>query len=165
MARAAVDQLVNDDPVKALLGRHGQQLLRQRQVLFAGEAKAVDDPPRLLFRGFDALANLHLLLARQQRHLAHLPQIHPHRIIQNVVAAPFLLFVRLGPPAPLHLGGVDDLNLQGAQLGQDLVQVGGGDNVVGQGVVEVVMGQVALLLGQAQEVFDFCGEVQPRLAR
>ena len=160
VARAAFDQLVNDDTVEALLGRHGKQLLRQRQVLFGGEAKSVDDLPRLGFGGFDALADLHLLLARQQRHLAHLPQVHPHRVIQNIIAAPFLFFARLGRPPPLHLGGVNDINLQGAQLGEDLVQVGRADNIIGQGVVEIVVGQMALLLGKAQEVFDLCGEVQ-----
>ncbi len=158
-------ELVNDDTVKALFGRHGEQLLRQRQVLFGGEAESVDDPARLPFGGFDALADLHLLLAGQQRHLAHLAQVHPHRVIQNIVAAPFLLVVRLGGPAPLHLGGVNDLDVQGAQLAEDLVQVGGGDDVVGQGVVEIVIGQMALLLGKAQEVFDLRGKVQTCLAR
>ena len=165
MAGAVVDQLVHDDAVEAFLGRLGEQLLRQGQVLLGGEAEAVDDPARLRFGGLDALANLHLLLAGQQRHLAHLAQIHPHRVIQNIVAAAFLLVVGLGRPAPLHLGGVDDLDLQVAQLGEDLVQVGGRDDIVGQGVVEIVVGQMALLLGQAQEVFDFLRKVQARLAR
>ena len=112
MAGAAGDELVHHHAVKAFFGRHGQELLRQRQVLFGGKAKAVDDPPRLRFGRFDALANLHLLLARQQRHLAHLPQIHPHRVVQNIVAASLFLLVRLGPPVPLHLRGVKDFNLQ-----------------------------------------------------
>ena len=38
----------------------------------------------LIFGFLDPLGNLHFLLARQQRHLAHLLEIHPHRVIENV---------------------------------------------------------------------------------
>ena len=163
MAGAAGDELVDDGPVKPLLGRHGEQLVRQRQVLFGGKPEAVHDPARLLFRRFNALANLHLLLPGQQRHLAHLAQIHPHRIIQNIVAALFLLLVGLDRTVPLHFGGVNDLDLQAAQLGEDMVQIGRGGKVVRQGVVQVVIGQVPLLLGEAQEVFDLLRQVETRL--
>ena len=164
MAGAAFNELVHDDAVKALLGWHGQQLLRQRQVLFAGKTKTVDEPPRLLVGGFDAPANLHFLLARQQRHPAHLPQVHPHRVIQNVVASPFLLLARLERLAPIHLGGLDDVNVQVPQLGENLIQVSRRNEIIRQGLIEIVVGQIALLLGEAQQVFDLCGEVQAGLA-
>ena len=164
VSRAALDQLVQDDSVKPFLGRHGQEFLRHRNVLFARETKGADNPARFPFRRFNALAGFHLLLARQQRRLAHLPQIHPHRIIQNIEAAGLFVFVPVARAAPVHLGGINDVNLQGAQLGQHLIQVGRGDEVVGQGIVKIVIGQVALFLGQTQQVFDFLGEVQARLA-
>ena len=36
--------------------------------------------------------------------------------------------------------------------------------IIRQGVVEIVVGQMALLRGKAHEVFDLRGEVQPCLA-
>src|ERR1035441_3173460 len=150
MARAAADKLVDNGTVKPLPEWDGEQLFRQRHVLFGGKPESVHDSARLLFGRFNALANLHLLLASQQRHLAHLAQIHPHRIIQNVVAVPSLVVVGLDGPVSLRFGGIDDLNLQAAQLGQYLVQISGGGNIIRQGVVQVLIGQVPLLLGEAQ---------------
>ena len=97
MPVAALHFLVHDDPVKPFLRRFGNQFLRQRNVFLRRETKAVNDPLLLVLRFLDPLADGHFLLARQQRHLAHLPQIHPHRVIQNVQPPLFLLLLR--PPA------------------------------------------------------------------
>ncbi len=160
MAGAAADDLVHDHTVKAFLRGHGEQFVGQRQEFFGGKTEAEHDPPRYVFSRFDPLANLHLLLAAQQRHLAHLAQIHPHRVIQNIIAPPLLLVIGVAPPAPIHFSRVNDVNLQGPQLGEHLIQLGGGDSVVGQGVVEIVMRQVALVFGQAKQLFDLLGQVQ-----
>ena len=63
---AALDFLVHDDAVKALLGRLGNQFFGQGDVFLAGEAEAVDDAFDLVFGVFDAFGDLDLLLARQQ---------------------------------------------------------------------------------------------------
>ena len=80
----AVHLFVEHDAVEPLARRVGQQFFRQRDVFLAGEAEAVNDFADFVFGGFDALGNFHLLLAGQQRHLAHLLEIHPHRVVQNI---------------------------------------------------------------------------------
>jgi len=99
---------------------HGHELVSQSQVFFGRKAKTVQDLARILFGGLDALADLHLLFAREQRHPAHLPQVHPHRIIQRIAAVPLLLFVRFILAAALNLGGVD---AHGHDLFNDLTRL------------------------------------------
>ena len=91
-----LDLLVNNDPVEALLGRLGNEFFGQGDVFLAGEAEAVNDAFDLVLRLFDALGNFHLLLARQQRDLAHLLEVHPHRVVQDVQPRPCLR----PPPVP-----------------------------------------------------------------
>ena len=83
MAFAVGDFLVHNHAVKTLLGRLGQEFLRNGDVFLGGEAEAVNDALHLDFGLLDALANLDLLFAREQRHLAHLVHVHPHRVVQN----------------------------------------------------------------------------------
>ena len=121
-------------------------------------------PLDLVLGVLDALGNLDLLLARQQRHLAHLLEIHPHRIVQDVQPALLLLLLRFRLLDPVHLGLVHDLDLQVAQLDIDLVQVLGQDGRVRQRVVDVVVGQVALLLGEPDQLLDLLRDINARLA-
>src|ERR1043166_6611992 len=83
MPLAMVAELVQNDAVIPFLGWQRQEFFGQRDVLLAGKAQAVNETPRFLVRRLDALADFHLLIAREQRDLAHLAQIHPHRIIQD----------------------------------------------------------------------------------
>ena len=112
-----------------------------------------------VFRGLDALGNLHLLLARQQRHLAHLLEIHPHRVVQNVQPRLLLLLVRLRLLDPVHFGLVHDFDLQIAQLAVEAVQFLGGNDHIGQRIVDVVVGQIALFARQANQFFDLLGHL------
>ncbi len=59
----AVDQFVYHDAVKALFGRHRNELLCQGHMFFACETKTINNSPRFIFGFFDSLANLHLLFA------------------------------------------------------------------------------------------------------
>ena len=60
------------------------------------EAKPVDELLHLELGVLDPLGNLHFLLAGQQRHLAHLLEIHPHRVVEDVeLAVGFLFFLLL----------------------------------------------------------------------
>src|SRR5512135_1704852 len=102
MALAVVNELVHDHAVKALLGWGSQQPLRQSDMLLPGKTKTVNEPPRLLVGRLDAPADLHFLLAREQRHPPHLPQIHPHRIIQTVLARRLFLVASLGSLASVQ---------------------------------------------------------------
>ena len=114
--------LVNDDPVKAFLGRLGNEFFGQGDVLLAGEAKAVNNAFDLVLRLFDALGDFDLLLACQQRDLAHLFEVHPHRVIQNVQTPLVFVFLRSRLLDTVHLGLVNDLDLQDAQFAVKIVQ-------------------------------------------
>ncbi len=123
MVVAAFDFLVNDNAVEAFLGRFGNEFFGQGDVLLAGEAKAVDDALDLVLGVFDALGDFDLLLAGEQGHLAHLLEVHAHRVVQDVQACFLVLFVRFGLLDPVHLRLVNDLDFQVAQLAVEIVQV------------------------------------------
>jgi hypothetical protein len=157
---AAFDLLVDDHAIEALLGRLGDELLSQRDVLLAGETEAVNDALDLVLGVLDALGNLDFLLAGQQLHLPHLLQIHADGIVQDVQAVLVLrLLLRLGLFDPIHFRLIDDLDLQVAELAVDLVQVIRRDNAVGQCVIDVAVGQIALFLGQPQQLLDLFGQI------
>ena len=105
----------------------------------------------------DPLGNLHLLLAGQQRHLAHLLQVHPDRIVEDVVlrrARLLLLGLLLALLVVLDLVGLEDLDLEVLQDRQDVVDFLLVLDRLGKGLVDVVERQVPLLLGQADELAD-----------
>ena len=106
----------------------------------------------------DALADLDLLLPGEQRHLAHLVHVHPHRVVQHFQPA-ILLFLRLRRLGPLHLGVVHDLDVEIAQFRVKLVQVLR-RQAVGQDVVDIVVGDVAVLVGQVEQGLDGLGQVR-----
>ena len=82
----------------------------------SGESKTVNVLLHHVFRFFDPLGDLHLLLARQKRHLPHLFEIHPDRIIQNIqlgLGFFFLLVVVFFDFfMPIDVGGFDDVDFQ-----------------------------------------------------
>ena len=86
MVVAAFDLFVDNHAVKPFLGRLGDQLLGQRNVLFASETETINDRLDLIFGLFDSFANLNYLLAGKQRNLPHLLEVHPDRVVQNVEA-------------------------------------------------------------------------------
>ncbi len=131
-------------------------------MLLAREAEAVNDPLQLVLGGFDAFGNLDFLLAGQQGHLAHLLEVHAHRVVEDVQPALVLLFLRFGLLDAVDLGLVDDVDLEVAQLDVNLIQFVRRNDGVGQGVVDVVVGQVALFLRQAKEFLDLFGEIDAR---
>ncbi len=126
MLLAIRNELVGYHAIKALLGRQGDEFFRQRDVLFAGKTESVNDPACFVFGLLDTLADLHLLVPREQGDLAHLPQVHAHRVVQEVDSVLLCFIVRPRPRAPLHLGGIDHVNVQAAELGEHLVEICGG---------------------------------------
>ena len=92
-------------------------------------------------------------------------QIHADRVVQDVQPALVLLLLRFGLLDAVHLGLVHDFDFQVAQLGVKIVQVLGRHDAVGQRVVDVVVGQVALFLRQADQFLDLFGQVQRRTWR
>ena len=155
---AAVDFLVENDAVKAFLGRLGNQFFRKGDVFLAGETEAVDDIFDFVFGVLDALGDFDFLFACEERHLAHLLEIHADRIIENVEAGFILLFLGLGLFDAVDFGLVDDFDFEVAELDVNFVEFLAGDHGVREGFVDVVVGEVALLLGEADKFFDLFGD-------
>ena len=156
----AVDLLVDDDPVEALLAI--EELLAERDDMAADDAGMEQGLLGVQLRVLDALGDLHLLLARQQRHLAHLLQIHADGIVENVVLGGAGLLL-LGFLLPL-LVTVDLLRIQNVDLeiledGNDVLDVLGVVDALRQGVIDVVESQIPLLLREADQVADLLVDV------
>ena len=112
----------------------------------------------MIFGFLDPLGNLHFLLAGQQRHLAHLLEIHPHRVVENIELRFGLLFlflflgIFLAVLVTIDLGRFDDVDLHPAQPGQngvELIRVG---DALGQRLVQVVEREIALFLRQLDQL-------------
>ena len=82
VALPALDFLVEDHAIEAFAAF--DQLRRQLEVSVRDESKAMNMHRDASFGFLDPLGNFDFLLARQERHLAHLLQIHPHRIVEDV---------------------------------------------------------------------------------
>ena len=129
----------------------------------------------LLHHGFsllNALRDFDLLVAGQQRHLPHLLQIHPYRVIQdiNLCWHPAFLFVLLiinvflAVPVAIHFGRFDDIDLQATQTRENQIQFVGVGNAFGQGFVQIVEREMALFLCQLDKFpnarLNFDGRIQ-----
>ena len=161
---AALDLFVENDAVEPFLGRFGNEFFGQCDVLLAGETEAVDDFFDLVFRVFNALGNLHFLLAREQRHLAHLLEVHPNRVVQNVQPALVLFLFRLRLLDAVNFRLVHNFHFEVAELGVDLIQFLGRDHRVRQRIVDVVVSEVTLFLGQPNQFLDLLGQIETRVA-
>ena len=93
------------------------------------EAKTIDLLLHHVFGFLDPLGNLHLLFAGEQRDLAHLLEIHPHRIIQDIQLHFRLLFflllldVFLSIFEAIDFRGFDDVDLHPAKPGQNKIEL------------------------------------------
>src|SRR6202035_5252969 len=107
-----------------------QQLAQDDRVL---AQRLVDGPLPLL----DALGDLHLALAVEERHGAHLPQVHAHGVVGLLVGGEtelgrlVLFLVELGGgrlevvPVLVALGTVDDVDAEIGEPDVDLIQLVG----------------------------------------
>jgi hypothetical protein len=79
----------------------------------------------------DALGDLHLALARQQRHRAHLAQVHAHRVVglfqrsRRQVELDVLALFQLEVLVAVELGAVQQVDALGADGGDQVVQIVG----------------------------------------
>ena len=135
----AVDLLVDDDPVEAFFAV--EQLLPERADVPAHNADMKQRLLRMQLGILDPLGDLDLLLARQQRHLAHLLEIHADGIIENVVLRRArLLFLRLllALFVAVNLVRVENVDLEVLEDGNDVLDVLGIINALRQGVIDVI---------------------------
>ena len=161
---AALDLLVLDDTVEAFAGI--EQALGHVDMGVGDEAEAVEDILHAGLGLLDALGDLDLLLAGEEGNLSHLLEVHADGIVEDVEAAVGLLFLvlfllvlvviflLLDLLDAVHLGGVDDVDLDGTELGEDGVDGLGIVHPLGEMFVEILESDVALFLGKLQEFAD-----------
>ena len=121
------------------------------------KTKAIDEPLHHDLRFLDAFGNLDFLFARQQRHLAHLLEIHPHRVIEDVELRFrffffFFLGVLLSVFVTVDLGRFDDVDLHPPEPGQDSIELVGVADIGRQRFVQIIEGEIALLLRQLDQL-------------
>ena len=111
----------------------------------------------------DPLGDLDLLLAGQQRHLAHLLEIHADGIVEDVMlrgARLLLLGLFLALFVAVNLLRVEDVDLEVLEDGDDVLDILGVVDALRQGVVDVVKSQISLLLRKADEIADLLVDVR-----
>ena len=169
MAFAIGDFFVHDHAVKTFLGRLGQQFFGDGDVFLGGEAEAVNDALHLHFGLFNALANFDFLFAGEQGHLAHLVHVHADRVVQNFEAGVLVLLLLLGCSGCLvrsaRSASAWSMTISTSRprsLVSKRVQILGTE-IVRQNVVDVVVGDVAVLLGQVKQGLDGLGQIHGRL--
>ena len=97
----------------------------------------------------------------EQRNLPHLLEVHANRVVQDVELAVgflvlfFLFFAVLAPFLDaVDIRRIDDLDLHGPKLGDDRFHAVGIIHALGQSLVEIVIGDVALFLGELDQFAD-----------
>jgi hypothetical protein len=139
-------------------------------VRLGDEAEPIDQPLHHDLGLFDPLGNFHFLLAGQQRHLAHLLEIHPHRVVEDVeLRLGLLLFLFLGVLlailVAIDLGRLDDVDLHPAQTRQDCIELIGVADVGRQRFIEIVEREITLFLGELDQLPNAALHIAARSGR
>ena len=127
-----------------------------------------DDVENGLAPLLDAFGDLDLALAGEQRHGAHLAQVHAHRVVgladgpgrqvqlRTLVLGGGLVLLAAQAQAPevRGLGGVDQLDVLLAEHDDDVVDLVAVDHLRRQHVVDLVIGQEPLLLADVDQLLD-----------
>src|SRR5204862_125593 len=148
------------------------ELLAQLAETLEGEVGREDRDGDLVLALLDPLGERDLALAREERHPTHLAEVEPDRVLGAPDGARREVD-RLGGPVvvgllgglllalaadlggePTRLGGVDDLDVHGAEHHHDVVELVERDDVGRQGVVDFVVGQEAFLLPDRDEAIE-----------
>ena len=100
----------------------------------------------------DALGDLHLALARQQRHSSHLAQIHAHRVVRLLqrsrrqIQLDVFALLQLKVFVAGEFRSVEQVNALRSNRRDQIVQIVGRTNLIRQRVVHFAVGEIALLL-------------------
>ena len=132
---------------------------------FGDQRRARDRLDHGELAALDAAGDLDLALAGEQRHGAHLAQVHADRVVGLVERARREVELELlgafrGPVdrldvvAQVFLIGVDDLDAGAAEDAEELVELVGRRDVGRQQLVDLVVEEVALLLADVDELPD-----------
>ncbi len=137
------------------------QILAQRGNLANHDGRTGDGLEHAHLAALDALGDFHFALARQQRHGAHLAQVHAHRVVglfqrsrRQVELDVFALF-QLEVLVAVELGAVKQVDALGADGGDQVVEIlGRRSHLIRQHFVDVAVGQIALFLAHFNQGVD-----------
>ena len=121
------------------------------------ESKPVNQPLDHDLGFLDPLGNLDFLFPGQERDLAHLLEIHPDRVIQNIKLRLGLLFLVVfalffAVLVAIDLRRFDNVDLHPTEPGQDCVELIRVADVGRERLVEIVESEVALLFRQLYQL-------------
>ena len=142
VAVAVVVELVGHDAVEAL--RLALELVEEPGVHLRREEKPVENVLRHRLRLLDGLADVDLLVAREQLHLPHLVEVHPDRVLHRLAAHPTLVLLGVARLEELlHVVLAENLHPERVEDGQVLVGLDRVDDVLRQDLVQLLPGYVA----------------------
>src|SRR5262245_27534217 len=160
------DLLVVEDHQLADGALAGVQLVAEEDLLLRDQRRAGDGLDDGELAALDAACDLDLAFAREQRHGAHLAQVHAHRVVGLVERAGrevelelFGAFLRpidrFDIVAQVLLIGIDDLDAGAAERVEQIVELVGGRDLRREELVDFVVEEVALFLADVNELPDF----------
>ena len=153
------DLFVVEDHQLANRAPAGLQVVAHLDDLLGDGRRARDRLDDRQLAALDALGDFDLAFARQQRHGAHLAQVHPDRVVR-LVEGPrrqVQVHARRRPASlrPELLVRIDHLDAGAAERAEQVVQVVRRGDVGPQQVVDLVVEQVALFLADGDQLLYF----------
>ena len=157
------DFLVAEDHQLADGALAGAQLVAHDQDALGDGRRAGDRLDDRELAALDALGDRDFAFAREQRHGAHLAQVHADRVVGLVERARREIELRLVARAvaievlvaAVRLVGIDDLDAGAAEGVEQIVEILGRGDLGGQHLVDLVVEQVALLLADGDQLAYF----------
>ncbi len=133
------------------------EIFAERHDLANHDGRARDGLHHAHLAALDALGDFDLALARQQRHRAHLAQVHAHRVVglfqgaRRQVELDILALFQL-EVLVAELRAIEEVDALGADGGDQVVQiVGRGCHLVRQHFVDVAVGEITLFLADLDQ--------------
>lgn len=123
--------------------------------LFYRYGRIDDDVQNLALPGFDSLGDLRFVFPGQQGYGAHLVQIH----LYGVRRPQGSIFLKICPVIGILVIflGIHELDILFGEKVHDIFEIVGGDHVIGEGIVDLVVGKVTLGLPNGNQFFHFFG--------
>src|SRR5216684_3864208 len=159
------DFLVVEDDELADRAITAAQLVAEQDHFLGDERRAGNRLDDGELAALDAPRDLDLALARQERHRAHLAQIHADRVVRLVERArreielhllgAFARAVDRFFVAEVFLIGIDDLDARAAKRIEQVVELVRGGDFRGEQLVDFVVQQVPFFLADVDQLSDF----------
>lgn len=156
---AAGDFFIDDDAVEPFFGWFGDEFFSEGDMFLGGEAEAVNDAFDFVLSVLNSFADFDFLFSSEEGNFTHLFEVHPDGIVQDIEPAFVFFLFDLGLFDLVDGGLVNDLDFEISEAGIDFVEIFSGDDVIWEGVINVIVGEVSLFLSETEEFLDFLGEI------